>query len=90
MDGKWEFQAMEKNKVFFSKPVSLIVVWVKVSGHMDKTDFRLQTMVAGWDADTTKALISIWGQESIQSQLDSITRNRVIYEKIAQRLEAEG
>ena len=47
-------------------------------------------MGAGWDADATKALISIWGQENVQNQLDSITRNSVIYQKIEQRLEAEG
>ena len=47
-------------------------------------------MAAGWDADATKALINIWGQENVQSQLDSVTRNRVIYEKIALRLEEEG
>ena len=38
-------------------------------------------MAAGWDADATKALISIWGQEKVQNQLNSITRNRIIYEK---------
>ena len=47
-------------------------------------------MAAGWDADATKALIGIWDQENVQNQLDSVTRNRVIYEKIAQRLEVEG
>ena len=47
-------------------------------------------MAAGWDADAMKALIGIRGQENVKSQLDSVTRNRVIYEKIAQGLEAEG
>ena len=47
-------------------------------------------MAAGWDADATKALISIWGQENVQTQLDSVSRNRKTYEKIALRLEVEG
>ena len=42
---------------------------------------------AGWSAEETKALISLWGQANVQSQLDGVTRNRSIYEKIARDLE---
>ena len=31
-------------------------------------------MAAGWNENVTNALISIWGQESVQSQFDSIVR----------------
>ena len=47
-------------------------------------------MAAGWNEDVTKALIGIWGQESVQSQLDSVVRNRAIYEKVAKKLEEAG
>ena len=36
------------------------------------------------------ALIEIWVDEGIQQQLDSCTRKRPIFEKIARRLQGEG
>ncbi len=43
-----------------------------------------------WASDEVSLLISIWADEKIQQQLDSCSRKRPIFEKIAKRLEAEG
>ena len=43
-------------------------------------------MAAGWSTDATKALLSVWGEQNIQNQLDGVVRNRVIYEKVSERL----
>ena len=47
-------------------------------------------MATGWTYDQTKALISIWGQEDVQRELDGVTRNRTIYEKVASELRKVG
>ena len=39
-------------------------------------------MVGSWSIEETKALIVVWGQESIQKQLESIHKNRDIYQRI--------
>ena len=39
--------------------------------------------MAGWSCKATKALLSAWGEQDIQSQLNAMTRNRVVYEKVA-------
>ena len=38
-------------------------------------------MAAGWTAEDTKSLIGCWGEQNVQEQLDSIKRNRDIYER---------
>ena len=43
-------------------------------------------MAAGWTVDGTRALIGVWGEADIQSQLDGVARNRRIYEKISAQL----
>ena len=43
-----------------------------------------------WGDDEVMALIEIWADEGIQQQLDSCTRKRPIFEKIARRLQEEG
>ena len=43
-------------------------------------------MATGWTYDQTKALISIWGQEDVQRELDGVIRNRTIYENVASEL----
>lgn len=43
-------------------------------------------MATAWSTESTTALLSIWGKRDIQSQLDGVVRNRVIYEKIAEDL----
>jgi len=43
-----------------------------------------------WGLQETKALLSVWGAEDVQRQLDGIVRNRIIYEKIAAELAELG
>ena len=43
-------------------------------------------MAAGWTAEETGALISIWGQANVQNELDGVTRNRTVFEKIAKEM----
>ena len=47
-------------------------------------------MANGWTYDRTKALISIWGQEGVQRELDGVARNRTIFERIASELGKVG
>ena len=47
-------------------------------------------MAAGWSSDETKALLGIWGAADVQSQLDGIVRNKVIYQKVATALAELG
>ena len=43
-------------------------------------------MTTGWTYEETRALVSVWGQEKVQSALDGVSRNRLIFEIIAQEL----
>ena len=47
-------------------------------------------MVAGWSAQETRVLVSIWGEADVQSQLDGVVRNKVLYEKIYREMEISG
>ena len=47
-------------------------------------------MAAGWSAEETRVLISIWGEENVQSQLDMVARNHIILENISAQLEEMG
>ena len=47
-------------------------------------------MAAGWSTEETKALIGVWGDGNIQTQLDGVARNRIIYQKIATELAELG
>ena len=47
-------------------------------------------MAGGWTAEETKALLGIWGDSTVQSQLDKVVRNKTIYIKIAKELEDMG
>ncbi len=38
-------------------------------------------MAAGWSAEETKALVRIWGEGDIQSQLDGVARNLSVFGK---------
>ena len=38
-------------------------------------------MASGWTAEMTRALVSVWGQANVQSELDGVVRNRTIFEK---------
>ena len=46
--------------------------------------------MAGWSCKATKALLSVWGEQDIQSQLDGVTRNKVVYEKAACSMKEMG
>ena len=47
-------------------------------------------MAAGWTNNETRALIGVWSEAEIQSQLDGVSRNRVIYEGISTKLRDLG
>ena len=49
------------------------IAWLMMSG-------------AGWTDESTRALLSIWGQQNIQQQLDGVKRNTYIYDKISSEL----
>ena len=42
--------------------------------------------VAGWSNSATSALLSVWGEQNIQDQLDGVMRNRIVYEKVSASL----
>lgn len=46
--------------------------------------------MATWSKVETMKLIEVWGEESIQSQLEGCSRNKHIYEKISKKLEEAG
>ena len=39
-----------------------------------------------WLDEETKTLISVWGEENVQQQLDSAVRNKVVYEQVAKKM----
>ena len=43
-----------------------------------------------WVDEETKTLISLWGEENIQQQLDGAVRNKTIYEEIAKKMSNYG
>ena len=47
-------------------------------------------MAAGWSAEETRALVGVWGQENVQSELDGVTRNRTVFERIAKEMRELG
>ena len=47
-------------------------------------------MAGSWNTEETRTLISIWGEESIQSKLDKAHRNREVFERIALEMSDVG
>ena len=47
-------------------------------------------MAGGWTHAETKALIDIWGEQNVQQQLDSVRRNKDVYEKVAKEMTELG
>ena len=45
---------------------------------------------AGWSNEATHALVSLWGEANVQEKLDSVSRNRTIYEGIAEGMRKAG
>ena len=77
-----------------------IIVWVETSCHMTervsrvrnyyKLSIRAFAMAGGWTAEMTPALVSVWGQANVQSELDGVVRNRTIFERISRELKEMG
>jgi len=44
-------------------------------------------MAISWSREETKAFIAMWGQESVQNQLERIHQNRDDYQQISMELE---
>ena len=47
-------------------------------------------MSGSWSTEETKTLNSIWGEESVQSWLDSAHQNRHIFKQIAREMSDKG
>lgn len=47
-------------------------------------------MAAGWGEAETNALIEVWGAADVQNQLDAVSRNRHIYQRISRDLQQLG
>ena len=47
-------------------------------------------MVTGLSMDATRALIAIWGEQNIQPNLNGVSRNNTIFEKIAGAMKERG
>ena len=47
----------------------------------------LDAQMAGpWSAEATEELVAVWSNENVQNQLDGVSRNRTIFEKIAKEM----
>lgn len=57
---------------------------------MEEESFRIGGRGSSWKADETRCLIAIWGDQSVQSQLNKNHRNISVYEKIAAQLRKHG
>ena len=47
-------------------------------------------MAAGWSAAETRDLISVWEHANVQNELDGVTRNRTILDRIAKEMSELG
>ena len=47
-------------------------------------------MVAGWSNEVTKVLLTVWGVQNIQNQLDGVVRNRVVYVRVPTTFQERG
>ena len=45
---------------------------------------------AGWTDESIRALLSIWGEQTIQEQLNGVKRNKYIYDRISSELSDVG
>ena len=46
--------------------------------------------MASWSSNEVLALLSIWGEESVQTQLDGAVRNKEVFVKISRKLSELG
>ena len=47
-------------------------------------------MVASWSDEATKVLLTVWGVQNIQNQLDGVVRNKVVYVRVTTTLQERG
>ena len=47
-------------------------------------------MVAGWSNEATKVLLTVWGVQNIQNQLDGVVWNKVVYVRVTTTLQERG
>ena len=47
-------------------------------------------MATGWSTEATRDLVSVWSQKNVQSELDGVSRNRTIFERISKELRDKG
>ena len=47
-------------------------------------------MVVGWSNEATKVLLTVWGVQNIQNQLDGVVRNKVVYVRVPTTLQERG
>jgi hypothetical protein len=45
---------------------------------------------SSWSDNEVRALISIWGEDKIQEELDGAVRNQAIFNSIAKKMEEKG
>ena len=43
-----------------------------------------------WSDKEVQALIAIWGESSVQEELDGAARNQAVYQRIAKQLREQG
>ena len=43
-----------------------------------------------WTEEETIKLMELWGDDSVQEQLDNCVRNRNVYDKLSRQMEAAG
>ena len=46
-------------------------------------------MAAGWSNKVTNVLLTIWGEQNIQNQLDGIVLNKVVNERVSATLQEQ-
>ena len=42
----------------------------------------IEMMSGPWNVEETNALLDVWGADSVQSQLDGICKNKMIYQQV--------
>ena len=47
-------------------------------------------MAFRWSDIEVKVLLSIWGDNRIQEELDGVVRNKLVYQKIAENMNKSG
>ena len=44
-------------------------------------------MVVGWCNEATRVLLTVWGVQNIQNQLDGVVQNKVVYVRVPTTLQ---